>query len=468
MKKPHTLQRKLTLWFSLSLIFMALIAFITVFFVSHSVLQKFLRDELIHTVEDNLDEVEFFQSLRQMDSDGDGDQYIRYAGGYLEIDDDYLDVVNGVYTALYTDNGELLYGENPIAQRKIAFEDGVCQTVKVGRSAYYVFDRSLQGQSGQTLWLRGVVAQAQGDVPLYRIVHICLWSIGVIALIAIGGSVFMARRALKPIREMSSVAAQITGGSDLKKRIPDNGNGDELSQLAEAFNGMIDRLDEAFEAERQFTSDVSHELRTPVTVICAQCEELTSGEKTVDEYRSGIQVIQRQSRRMSKMIFGMLELLRLERKTDQYRKEPLDLSAMVDSVCEDMALIGEKNIRLRWNAEPKIHMVGDETLLMRMLSNLISNAYRYGRENGHIEVTLQKTDSEIELIVKDDGIGIPKDCQEKIFHRLYQVSSNRSGQGTGLGLSMALRIAQMYSGDISVDSQPGQGSTFTVHLKSAG
>ena len=125
--KRAKLQWKLTCWFSAALLLMALLTFVIVFFVSHSVLQKNLKDELIHTVEDNLDEVEFYRSVSQMHIDGDTDQYIHYGVGYLEIDDDFLDQVNGICTGLYRENGELLYGENPITEVEIpAFADGVC------------------------------------------------------------------------------------------------------------------------------------------------------------------------------------------------------------------------------------------------------------------------------------------------------------------------------------------------------
>ena len=268
--KRAKLQWKLTCWFSAALLLMALLTFVIVFFVSHSVLQKNLKDELIHTVEDNLDEVEFYRSVSQMHIDGDTDQYIHYGVGYLEIDDDFLDQVNGICTGLYRENGELLYGENPITEVEIpAFADGVCHTVRQGGEVYYLFDRQLEQSPIRELWLRGVVAESQGDAPLRRIVRICLWCLGAVALFAIGGGVAITRRALRPIRDLSQAAAQISGGDDLKKRIPAAGN-DELSQLAGAFNGMIQRLDEAFEAERQFASDASHELRTPMAVILAQ------------------------------------------------------------------------------------------------------------------------------------------------------------------------------------------------------
>ena len=308
--KRSSLQWKLTLWFSAALVLMAVLTFIVVFFVSHSVLQKQLRTELIHTVEDNVDEVEFYRSIAQMNQDGDTDHYIRYGVGYLEIDDDFLDQVNGMTTALYHENGSLLYGENPIAAAgMLAFEDGVCRTVRVRGEIWYIFDRRLEQNTLRDLWLRGTVPETRADAPLRDIVYVCVWSLLALTLIAIAGGVLIARRALKPLRAMALTAAQISGGDDLKKRMPDGGS-DELAQLSGAFNGMMQRLDDAFEAERQFASDASHELRTPMAVIMAQCEDALSGEKTGADYREALSVIHRQGWRMNRMISGMLELVR--------------------------------------------------------------------------------------------------------------------------------------------------------------
>ena len=245
--------------------------------------------------------------------------------------------------------------------------------------------------------------------------------------------------------------------------MPDGGS-DELAQLAGAFNGMMQRLDDAFEAERQFASDASHELRTPMAVIMAQCEDALSGEKTGADYREALSVIHRQGRRMNRMISGMLELVRMERKTDRYAREPFNLSALTESVCEDMALICEKNIALTTDVEPDISITGDQTLITRLLGNLIGNAYRYGRENGHIIVTLHRAGSAIELTVSDDGIGIAPDQQKKIFRRLYQGASERSGDGAGLGLAMARQIARLHGGELTVVSEEGKGSAFTARF----
>ena len=223
-------------------------------------------------------------------------------------------------------------------------------------------------------------------------------------------------------------------------------------------------VEEAWRQQKQFVADASHELRTPMAVIMAQCEDALSGEKTGADYREALSVIHRQGWRMNRMISGMLELVRLERKTDRYAREPFNLSALTESVCEDMALICEKNIALTTDVEPDISITGDQTLITRLLGNLIGNAYRYGRENGHIIVTLHRAGSAIELTVSDDGIGIAPDQQKKIFRRLYQGASERSGDGAGLGLAMARQIARLHGGELTVVSEEGNGSAFTARF----
>lgn len=463
--KRRSLKRRLTLWFSAALLLMAALAFVLVFSVSHSVLQKLLRDELVHTVEDNLDEVEFFRTLQQMDSDGDTDQYIRYGVGYLEIDDDFLDSVNGVCTALLREDGALLYGENPIAGfEPEELQDGALRTVRVRGETYYVFDRRLESPGVRNLWLRGTVAESRGDAPLYTIARVCLWFLGAVALAAVGGGTMIARRALRPIRDMSDAAAHISGGGDLKRRMPVSPAGDELTRLAETFNDMMRRLEVSFEAEKQFVSDASHELRTPTAVILAQCDEALGAERTPAEYRDALAVIRRQGRRMSRIVSDMLTLTRMERGTDVRECAPVDLSALADELCQDMALIADEGISLTREIEPGIAVDGDRVQLSRMLANLIGNAYRYGRENGHIRVTLKRDAGEAVLTVADDGVGIAPENWERIFERFFRCAPDRSDGGTGLGLPIARQIARTHGGELTVESELGVGSVFTARL----
>ena len=456
-----SLRTRVTLWFSAALSLMAALTVFVVISVSWSVMQRTVRDELIRTVEDNVDEIEYVISLDTLDRDADADQYIRYGEGHLEIDDDFLDEVNGVYTALYSEDGELLYGEAPAEERGLAFADRQWQRLR--GTHYILYDRKLEQPGLEGLWLRGSVMRHPGEAPMPQILFFSLALLPALTLIAVAAGRAIAGRVLIPVRSMSKAVAQISGGNDLKRRIPVEGDG-ELSRLASSFNEMMARLDTAFEAERRFASDVSHELRTPMTVILAQCDYALEADRTPEEYQQALHVVRRQGRRMSKLISDMLELLRMERRTDVYTMRDVDFSALVRMTAEDMALIRERGIALTCEVEEGIVVRGNEALLVRLLNNLIGNAYRYGRENGHIVVRLARNGAQIALSVQDDGVGIEKAEQENIFRRFYQASSSRTGEGTGLGLAMVRQIARLHGGEVTVCSEPGQGSTFTFRM----
>lgn len=454
---------RITFWFTVALVIVALFTCFVVLSVSNRIIQKTIRDNLIETVENNVDEIEFYKT---MDNGNDVDHYVAYKTGYLEIDDDFLDEVNQVYTALYSSDGSLLYGENPIAKdvSGLKLTDSKIREIKADGTVYYIFDRKLTAEGLEGLWLRGIVSEEQGTEQITSITGLSLILLPVLVLIASIGGYLLTRRMLRPIQKISETAQQIGKENDLKKRIDIGTGDDELHQLTKSFNDMFEKLEEAFEAERQFTSDASHELRTPMSVITSQCEFILEMPRSAEEYEDALRVIQRQSRKMTGLINDMLDFTRLENGTDRYSREEVDMSELVSSVCSDMALIKENGISLEFDVESGVHFNGNRELLSRLLMNLISNAYRYGKENGHILVRLITGEKTIELSVADDGIGVAREEQEKIFRRFYQSDYSRSGVGMGLGLSMAYEIAKFHGGRIQVESELGKGSTFVLCL----
>ncbi|MCC8067875.1 MAG: HAMP domain-containing histidine kinase [Clostridiales bacterium] len=493
--KQLSIRTKITLWFSAILIVVVAITYFVVLSVSRQIIQKTIRDNLIQTVESNVDEIEYYASNTFDVSGREVDYYLRYGDGYIEIDDDFLNEVNDIYTSLCQSGGTLVYGENPIIleSSNISFLDSEIQTISVNNTLYYIFDRQLETEGLEDLWLRGIVSETQGEVELSAISRASLILLPSLVLLAIIGGYLIARRTLAPIRQISDTAAQIRQGGDLKKRIQLNEGNEELHPVAEQFNEMFTRLDDSFTAQQQFVSDASHELRTPVSVIAAQCELTLDHDRTPDEYIEALTVISRQGRKMSRLIRDMLDFTRLELQPERYAKETFDLSALVEGVCQDMAIIQEKKITLTWETESGLLFFGNRELMNRLLTNLISNAYRYGTPCGHTKVTLQTADCKsdhshpgsllknknaalrqshtdrcektcIFLSVEDDGIGISEKDLPNIFHRFYQADSSRSGSGSGLGLAMVQEIAVFHGGTISVKSQTGHGSTFLLKL----
>ncbi len=464
--KNMSIRLKITLWFSAALILVVAFTYFAVLAVSNQVIQKTIRDGLINTVKNNIDEVEYFSNLEDTSLEGDVDVILPYLDGYLEVDDDFLDEVNQIYTTLYYVDGTFIYGENPIAEETVGlkFLDSQMQKLTVGKTLYYVFDCKLTGKGLDGLWMRGVVSEKQGAVQLTSIARTSLILLPTFVLIAILGGSLIAGRALRPIKQLSTSAAQIQVGGDLQKRIDLGKGNDELHQLADQFNAMLDRLEAAFQAERQFTSDASHELRTPMAVIMAQCELVLEQECDPQEYEEALQIIRRQGSKMSKLIADLLDVSRLEMNTQRYAVGEVRLSELAEAVCADMAMLKEQNISLQWDLLPDITIQGNGELMARLLTNLISNAYRYGKENGSILVSLKREGQQVRLSVRDDGVGIAQAEQEKIFQRFYQVDGAHSGAGTGLGLAMVQQIARFHGGTVTVESELGKGSTFTAAL----
>lgn len=471
--KKWSIRTKITLLFTVALTLMATLSCLIVFSVSHQVIQKTVRDNLIENVERNVDEIEYYETLDEIQPDPDFTNHVDllfpYKSGFLEVDDDFLKQINGVFTSLYNQDQELIYGENPIAiaSQSVEFKNSVIQTVNADHTKYYIFDRMLKTGS-QDLWLRGVVSKDQGHAELSSITRLSLILMPLLILLSVLISYLFSGQILKPIRQITNTALHISTGNDLKQRIELNRGEDELHQLADQFNHMFQRLDQAFETEQQFTSDASHELRTPMSVILAQCELSLSAPETSVSSRTAFLTIQRQGKRMSRLINDMLDYTRLEMRPDRYPKQNVDLSALTTSLCDDMALIRQQGIQLTADIQPEINIYGNPQLLSRLVTNLISNAYRYGKENGHILVRLHSNDTgaserrSLSLSVEDDGIGISKEEQKHIFQRFYQVDPSRSGAGTGLGLSMVQQIAEFHNGTVTVKSAPGDGSIFTV------
>ncbi|HIR03025.1 MAG: HAMP domain-containing sensor histidine kinase [Acutalibacteraceae bacterium] len=444
-----SIKSKITIWFTAMMLLLCTVVFAFIAIFSSATAAQDSRRLLMETVQTNMDELD-------------------YDDGKLEIDDDFTFFNNGVYIQLFDENGVLISGYAPYdVLYSQPFTDSTTRQASTNGGSYLIYDRRVTLDDSKTVWIRGVVSSENGLAGLSTVTKAALIALPLLVILASAGGYLLARRSLNPIRKMNKTAEEIGRSGDLSKRIEINANGDELHQLAETFNRMFARLQTNFEAERQFTSDASHELRTPVSIILAQCEYAFENASGKEELYEAIGAIQKQGYRMSHFISSLLAFTRLEQGTEAPAMEKVHLSELVSSVCAEQKTIAEKNISLLTQITPNIIMAADPALFTRMLNNLIQNAYRYGVENGHIWVSLLQEANTVVLTVADDGIGIEAEEIPKIWNRFYRSDKARSRSGNaglGLGLAMVKQIARLHKGEISVESAPGKGSTFTVRF----
>jgi heavy metal sensor kinase len=293
-----------------------------------------------------------------------------------------------------------------------------------------------------------------------------LWCLPLVLILSGLGGYLLSARALKPVDRMTKTAVEI-GIRNLSNRIPVENSGDEVQRLAEAWNDLLSRLEDAVERQRQFTSDASHDLRTSIAVILATGQLTLRHQRTEEEYREAIATMVSECDSTSHLLEDLLLLARgdaLPAKTDH---RPVNLNALVSEVSQrasSLAAAMGQRIDVDTTAEP-IVISGDDKLLPRLLSILIDNAVKYTPAGGSIHVSLQRCgDGLAHLKVQDTGIGISPELLPKIFDRFYRadpVRSRNSG-GFGLGLAIAKSIAAAHSAEISVSSVLNEGSTFVV------
>ncbi len=288
----------------------------------------------------------------------------------------------------------------------------------------------------------------------------------IILLVAALGGYLIACRAFRPVKHIIQTAEQITDGDDLSARIGLPAGKDEIYTLAASFDRMFDRLEGAFENEKRFTSDVSHELRTPTAVILSECEFALENAETLEEVKGSISRISESAQKLSALISQLLLLARAD-QGQALRKETLDLSTLVEVICEQQSeTTFQKGITIRPEIAPHLQVVADETMLMRLFINLIDNAVKYGKEGGEVTVILYEKDELICGEVRDNGIGIAAEHLPHIWERFYQVDPARdpNSSGAGLGLPMLKWIDEAHGGSIRVESRLGEGSAFIFTL----
>jgi len=284
-------------------------------------------------------------------------------------------------------------------------------------------------------------------------------------ILAAGVGWFMARRAVSGVEAITRTAQSISGGT-LGKRVPVKTRGDEIDQLAMTFNQMLDRIQTLVIEIKEISDNIAHDLKSPITRIRGIAEVTLTNGKSMGEYESMAASTIEECDRLLDMINTMLMISKTESGVDKLSLEEIDLAGLVREACELFEPTAEdKRVTLSCDVPNKSHLVGDNRMIQRMLSNLLDNAIKYTPSGGKVSVLVSENDGRYVVItVKDTGIGISPNDLPRIFDRFYRCDQSRSTPGIGLGLSLARTIARAHGGDITITSVLNQGSTFTITL----
>jgi two-component system heavy metal sensor histidine kinase CusS len=274
------------------------------------------------------------------------------------------------------------------------------------------------------------------------------------ALLSAGLGWLVARSGLRPLREVTQVAATVSARS-LKERIPEQALPVELRPLVSSFNGMLERLDDAFVRLSNFSADIAHELRTPLTQLMTHTEVVLGRARSLEEYREALYGNLDDLKRMARMIDDMLFLAKADNGLIVPDRKPVALHELVEQLLDYYRLLAEEaGVGLEQDGAAVIE--GDAGMLRRALSNLLGNALRYTPPGGCIHVRIGEQSGQVELLVENPGPTIPAEHLERLFDRFYRVDpARREGGNAGLGLAITRSIVEAHRGCIRCTSQEG-------------
>lgn len=431
-----TIKKRIVVWYTLWMGLLAILLMAAVVSASDILVRREAMEDLAEEVDDAMEDAWMYD-------------------GRLVIDDiDFYD--DGIYIQIFDRDGNLLAGMDDDDFPPLTYDLG---TVTDDGRWLVLVNENRDGLVVRGLMRTYGMGSYIGSVQILSLILLPV----VIALAALGGY-FIVRRSFLPADRAIEAADRIIDSNDLSRRIALGEGNDEIHRMASAFDSMLDRLEEAFQKEKQFTSDASHELRTPLSVIKAECEYALSHSDDSGRMEEALRQIDRQGDRMMALVGALLAIARADRGTLAPKYESFDLVELVrvvSSSLEDKA--GEKSITISSKMPDSLVVTSDQGMIARVLVNYMSNAIQYTDEGGWVLVRLRDRGDMVEIAVDDNGIGIAEYNQARIWDRFYQVDPSRSASssGAGLGLAMVKGMADALSGSVSVESAPGQGSVFT-------
>ncbi|MEZ4592774.1 MAG: HAMP domain-containing sensor histidine kinase [Chloroflexota bacterium] len=458
--KLQTIRARLTLWYIL------LLALTLLGFSLYLIIE--LRDTLLAQVDQGL-QTGAVQAIGKLDTNGGAFRFTTSAAN--DTVGAELAQANSALRLIGAD-GVTLDGLGTFQTLPVWLPQSPGFATLVNEEAVWrVHSRPLQLRgSTVTVWLQS--AQSLDGVynTLQNLATLMLIGLPVVLLVATGGGLFLADRALRPVDRITRTATAVTA-DQLNQRISHYGPNDELARLTQTLNTMLARLQTAFETERRFTADASHELRTPLTVIKGHVNVALSRPRPAAEYVETLQTVQTETDRLIRLANDLLYLARLDASPLPASPEAIDLAELLAVVADQVTpLASAKGVELHTEMPPLPTLHGSADHLIRLFLNLLENGVKYTRAGDAIWLRAAHTPDQVVVEIEDSGPGIEAAHLPHLFQRFYRVpSAETSGnKGTGLGLAIAQGIAHEHGGTIAVRSSVGSGTTFTVTLPVSG
>ncbi|WP_058974462.1 heavy metal sensor histidine kinase [Pseudomonas syringae] len=322
--------------------------------------------------------------------------------------------------------------------------------------------REIRLKTGQDILVRLSMDRESDSTLLHAYLKSTFFILPLILLLVGFGVWWVVRRALRPLRAFRKVTALISA-RDLSHRMKMKGLPDELRDLAHAVNFMLHRLDGDVQQLAQFSDDLAHELRSPMNNLMGKAQVTLARPRPSEEYKQALESCTEELERMSRMISQMLFLASVSQPAAPLPLEVIDLGEEAEKVAELFSSSAEdRDITLQVHGAAKVS--GDKLMIQRAISNLLSNAIRHGLAGSVITITLDTHEDEVWLAVRNAGDGIDAEHLPRLFDRFYRVHVSRARQqgGTGLGLAIVRSIMSLHEGQVTVQSEPGQFTTFNL------
>ena len=367
--------------------------------------------------------------------------------------DEFEPYDDGIFFIKYNAKGDVIGGLAPKHfQISLKMNSGAVRLFENGENRFYYYDIAAKGKN---VWVRGVINAEK----FFKKEGLFLLALGVFVPVLFNFVLYGGYKTIK-------TALEIGSSRDFSKRIDLPAGKDELHALASVFNQMLDSLEKVYQSEKQLTSDVSHELRTPLSVIMAESDYAKNYSQNLDEAKESLEVIYRQSRKITSLIDQILELSRLEAGRNLELKH-INLSSILQNLASDYEkLASAKGLKFSCVVAPDAQILGNELMISRLVDNFLNNALKFAEAKIELNLTLTKTHAL--LSVKDDGLGISKKDIELIWNKFYQADSSRNkslNTGSGLGLAIAANIAKIHGAKLGVKSEAGAGSEFWAEFE---